>query len=281
MHDQNPRTLEAADHVEPACLLCGEPFGEPERFRPVPMDRVRARLDALEGRRDFAGAERQLRYWLEEARMGRDKRGEFSLRNEMMGFYRKQGRRADAYRCADEALALIPALDIGDSVAAATCYVNCATVYDAFGEAERALPFFEKARAMYEARLSPTDPLLGGLYNNMALALVQVGRYAEAMSYYEKALAIMASAPNGALEQAVTWLNIADALYAQRGAEAGEAEIQRCLERAAALLDDPRPPRDGYYAFVCEKCAPGFDYHGWFAYAAELRERAEAIYAGA
>ena len=280
MNDQTPRALEPADYVEPACLLCGEPFGEPEHFRPVPMDRVRARLDELEGRRDFAGAERQLKYWLEEARMGRDRRGEFSLRNEMMGFYRKQCRRADAYRCADEALALIPALDIGDSVAAATCCVNSATVYDAFGEADRALPLFEQARRIYEKRLDPADPLLGGLYNNMGLALAQLGRCGEAMELFEQALNIMASKPGGELEQAVTWLNMADALLADRGAEEAEAEIQRCLERAAALLDDPHPPRDGYYAFVCEKCAPGFAYHGWFAYAAELKERYEAIYAG-
>lgn len=281
MNDQTPRALEPADYVEPACLLCGEPFGEPEHFRPVPMDRVRARLDELEGRRDFAGAERQLKYWLEEARMGRDRRGEFSLRNEMMGFYRKQGRREDAYHCASEALALIPPLDIADSVAAATCYVNCATVYDAFDEPARALPFFEQARTIYEQRLSPADPLLGGLYNNMALALAQLERYAEAMELFARAIEIMASKPGGELEQAVTWLNMADTLLASRGAEEAEAEIQSCLERAAALLDAPKAPRDGYYAFVCEKCAPGFDYHGWFAYAAELRGRAEAIYAGA
>lgn len=281
MNDQNPRTLEPADYAEPACLLCGQPFGEPERFRPVPMNRVRARLDELEGRRDFAGAERQLKYWLEEARMGRDTRGEFSLRNEMMGLYRKQGRREDAYHCAGEALALIPALDIGDSVAAATCYVNCATVYDAFDEPERALPFFEQARNIYVKRLSTADPLLGSLYNNMALALAQLGRYGEAMDLFERAIQIMSTKPGGELEQAVTWLNMADALLASRGAEEAEAEIQSCLERAAALLDDPGPARDGYYAFVCEKCAPGFDYHGWFAYAAELSGRAEAIYAGA
>lgn len=280
-NDRMPRALEPADYAEPACLLCGEPFGEPERFRPVPMDRVRARLDELEGRRDYAGAERQLRYWLEEARLGRDRRGEFSLQNERMGFYRKQGRRAEAFRCAEEALALIPELGIGDSVAAGTCYVNCATVCDAFGEPERALPYFAQARDIFEQHLSPTDPLLGGLYNNMALALAQLGRCAEAMELFARAIDIMSTKPGGEPEQAVTWLNMADTVCARDGAEAGEAEIQNCLERAAALLDAPGPARDGYYAFVCEKCAPGFDYYGWFAYASELKARAEAIYAGA
>ena len=37
-------------------------------------------------------------------------------------------------------------------------------------------------------------------------------------------------------------------------------------------------PRDGYYAFVCEKCAPTFDYYGYFLIADDLNERAKAIY---
>ncbi|MBQ7143614.1 MAG: tetratricopeptide repeat protein [Oscillospiraceae bacterium] len=281
MQDTYSPPLSPSDYLEPACLLCGDEFGAAEHYRPVPMDRVRAKLDELEGRRDFAGAERQLRYWLDEARLGRDTRGTFALENELMGFCRKQGRREDAYRAAEAALALIGPLGLEGSVTAATCYVNSATVYDAFGEPERALPLFERARAIYERELPADDPRLGGLYNNMGLALAACKRWDEARENYRRALEIMAKTPGGELEQAVTWLNVADALFSRRGAEDAEAEIADCLDKAAALLDSTAPARDGYYAFVCEKCAPGFDFYGWFAYAAELRERAEVIYAGA
>ena len=54
--------------------------------------------------------------------------------------------------------------------------------------------------------------------------------------------------------------------------------FEQYLEKAAALLDDPTLPRDGYYAFVCEKCAPTFDYYGWFLIADDLKERAKTIY---
>ena len=269
--------IEKEDYLEPSCLLCGEPFGQEPRLGSVPMDRVRQKLDALEGRQDFAGAERLLNHWLEEARLAGDQRGEFALRNERMGFYRKQGRREEAYENAEAALALIPILRIDDSVAAATCYVNSATVYDAFGEPEKSLPLFEQARAIYERELSPKDPLLGGLCNNMGLALSALGRFGEARERFCQALDIMSTSP---LEQAITWMNLADLAMARDGIEAGEDEINRCLERASDLLDAPTLPRDGYYAFVCEKCAPGFDEYGWFARAAELRERSETIYAG-
>ena len=52
------------------------------------------------------------------------------------------------------------------------------------------------------------------------------------------------------------------------------------LETAEALLKTESLSRNGYYAFVCKSCAPGFDFYGWFMTAKELREAAEKIYAG-
>ena len=75
-----------------------------------------------------------------------------------------------------------------------------------------------------------------------------------------------------------------DPLYdkLQRMAEHGlleaEAAIDGRLDRAKALLDDPRNEKNGYYAFVCEKCAPTFSYYGYFAAASELEQEAKTIY---
>ena len=142
------------------------------------------------------------------------------------------------------------------------------------------LPLYEKARAVYEAALPADDGRLGGLYNNMALALTDLDRYAEARALYEKALTIMREQPRGALELAITELNLANLAEAERGLLEAEAEIEARLDRARALLEEPSLPRDGYYAFVCEKCAPSFGYYGRFMDAQELKERSEKIYAG-
>ena len=88
----------------------------------------------------------------------------------------------------------------------------------------------------------------------------------------------MAQAEHGALEQAITYLNMADAAEAEKGLLDASETIDTCLETAQALLDTPTLARDGYYAFVCEKCAPTFEYYGWFAAANDLNERAKAIY---
>lgn len=249
------------------------------RIRPIPQQRVIEKMDAYMARRDYAGAERHLLYWLEEARVGGDLRGMLMVRGELVGHYRKTGEREKAMASAEEALRLIDALEYGGTISAATTYVNIATMYNAFGEDERALALFEKARPIYEQSAATEPSLLGGLYNNMALACAALGRYGEADALYDRAMETMGRTPNGALEQAMTCLNRANLVEARDGLEAGERAIFDLVERAAALLGAPHLPRDGYYAFVCEKCAPTFDYYGWFAEAAALREEAERIYA--
>ena len=249
------------------------------RIRPIPQQRVIEKLDQYMSRRDYAGAERHLKYWLEEARAGGDQRGMLMVCNELVGHYRKTGNRDAAMASADEALRLVDALDFADTISAATTYVNAGTMLNAFGKDERALALFEKARPIYERSAADRPDLLGGLYNNMALTCASLGRYDEADGLYDLAMETMAKAPFGALEQAITCLNRANLVEARDGMEAGEGAIYALLEQAADLLHSPEPPRNGYYAFVCEKCAPTFDYYGFFAEAAALKEEAERIYA--
>ena len=250
-------------------------------MKPIPQQRVRDRMDEYMCRRDYAGAEHHLRYWLEEARLGGDQRGELMVLNELVGHYRKTGQRDKAIENGEAALALLERLDFGDTISAGTTCVNFATALNAFGENERALALFERARPIYESSAAIRPELLGGLYNNMALTCVALGRYSEAEGLYDRAMAVMAKAPHGALEQAITCLNRADLVEARDGMEAGEGKIYELMDRAVALLDDPALEHDGYYAFVCEKCVPTLEYYGYFDDARRLKEEAERIYAGA
>ena len=272
------KPLGPEDYAEPACLLCGEPYGAEPSLRAVPQQRIIEKMDEYMSRRDYAGAERHLLYWMEEARLGRDLRGQLMLSNELIGHYRKTGDREKALRWVDEALRLLRTLDFEGSVSAGTTYVNAATACNAFGENERALSLFEKAREVYESGVQVRPELLGGLYNNMALANQALGRYDEAFALYDRAMEQMGKLPGGALEQAITCLNMADAVAARDGLEAGETRIFALLDRAWDLLQDEAAPRNGYYAFVCEKCAPSFAYYGYFLAADELKKEAARIY---
>ena len=270
--------LEKEDYMEPECVLCGKP-GEDEG-KPVPADRIQRKLREYEDAADWNGAERHLKYWLAEAEMNRDRRGQLMLHNELMGFYRKQGNREDAMRHAEAADRLVEALDMQDTVTAGTTWVNAGTVHEAFGDPVGGLVYFEKARENYEKNLPETDGRLGGLYNNMALALTSCGRFGEAGALFRKAIRVMEQQEHGEAEQAITWLNLADAREAELGTEGAAEETEAFAERAAELLDAPGLPRDGYYAFVCEKCAPVFGHYGFFAVEAELGKRVKAIREG-
>ena len=128
--------------------------------------------------------------------------------------------------------------------------------------------------------------------------------FEEALTLYEKAAKVMAGVADGELEQAITYLNMADTVEAKAGMEEGESRIYALLDRAEELLEtkgeeflgrDERLLSDraalrmlgreekarlGYYAFVCEKCAPTFAYYGYFLSADHFRETADRITEG-
>ena len=272
-----------------------------DMIRPVPQRRIIDKMDEYMSRRDYNGAERHLLYWLEEAKLGGDLQGQLMLRNELVGHYRKTGQKEPAMESAAKALDLLRELDMENTITAGTTYVNIATACGAFGDHERAIRLFEKARAAYERSSQTETQLLGGLYNNMALTCTELGRCEEALALYEKAADLMGRVPDGELEQAITYLNMANTVEVQLGLEAGEQQINALVERAEELLEakgeellgkgeaaltdgtdlramkQEERARLGYYAFVCEKCAPTFAYYGYFMTAESLTERSEEL----
>lgn len=272
-----------------------------DMIRPVPQRRIIDKMDEYMSRRDYNGAERHLLYWLEEAKLGGDLQGQLMLRNELVGHYRKTGQKEPAMESAAKVLDLLRELDMENTITAGTTYVNIATACGAFGDHERAIRLFEKARAAYESSSQTETQLLGGLYNNMALTCTELGRCEEALALYEKAADLMGRVPDGELEQAITYLNMANTVEVQLGLEAGEQQINALVERAEELLEakgeellgkgeaaltdgtdlramkQEERARLGYYAFVCEKCAPTFAYYGYFMTAESLTERSEEL----
>lgn len=270
--------MDRRDYEEPACPMDNSMWVKKEVF-PIPAGRVIAKEDQYLAKNDYASAERHLLYWWKEAERGHDERGKLLLCNELMGLHRKLGNREKAMKYAQEALAITEQLGLQDTVSGATAFLNAGTVYKAFGDPERSLEYFEKARAVYEQELEPDNGRKAGLYNNMALTLVDLKRFAEAEELYRSAIAITENTDKAG--EAVTWLNLADCVVAEKGMEAAESCIQEYLDTAEKLLDAvPESERDGNYAYACEKCAPVFDFYGYFIAARKFKRLAEAIYAG-
>jgi len=236
-------------------------------------DRILGRLDEYLHKNDYASAESHLVYWRGEAKQSGSKKTELLVENELIGLYRKLGRREDALGAVDAALRLVKEMGADRQVGSATVYLNCATAYKAFGETEKSLSLFLIAREIYECELPEKDPRLAGLYNNMGLTLVDLGRFGEARELYRKAIELA----EGTLDEAITYLNLASAAEAEKGLLDSEEEVGKYLDIAENILEN-YTKKDGYYAFVCEKCASVFGYYGRFLYEKKLTERAERIY---
>ena len=273
----NDGYLKPEDYAEPRCLLCDEPYGVTPAVKSVPQDRIIEKMNEHMSRRDYAGAERHLKYWLNEAQLGKDTGGELMIRNELIGHFRKTGNREGAFENIISAVILINELKLENTRSAGITYINIATAYNAFGENEKSIEYFKKAQSAFSNLKITEYDLLGGLYNNMALTLVSLSRYEEAFFYYNKALESMEKVPGGELERAITYLNMADA-HNEIGGENSENLINGLLDKTYTLLNLPDTVKDGYYAFVCEKCAPAFSYYGYFNEASELNRKAKEIY---
>ena len=237
-----------------------------------------AELDYLLSKNDYSGACDFLEKWVEISKNQNDNKALFSLCNECIGLYRKIGDKNNCYKYCEKVLYLLTVLNIESSVTGATAYTNCATAYKAFGQADKSIPFFEKAVLLYERLLPENNPKLAGLYNNFALSLVDLKNFERALILYEKAIEVLSHNPKFNLEQAVSYLNMANLYEAQKGLENACEEIDILLDKAQKVLDEKHSETDGNYAFVCEKCAPTFGYYGRFLYENELKERARVIY---
>ena len=273
-------SIDPFDFKEPHCALCGgKDFYYPDKNKPagtIPVPRILEKADALFDKNDYPAAGRLLENWQREAEALGDKRGELSVVSELMGYYRKINDKEKGLKSVERGLALIDELSLGGTVSAATVQLNAATTMKAFGKAADAVALYAETEKIYLENLSPSDARFGGLYNNYALALTDVKRFADAEESYKKALGVMEKTEHGEADAAITYVNMAH-LY-ETWKEESEEFVSSCMERAKELLDTPSLPRNGYYAFVCSKCAPSFGYFGYFLEDAELKKRAEEIY---
>lgn len=263
----------------------------------VDIARIIDKTDNAIARKDFAEAERILLYWASDCHEKKDDVNELFFRNELMRFYRRLNRKDDAVKNIQIALELLVRNGMDEDLSGASCYVNCAKVYRAFKMSDRAMPYFRKAKAIYDSKLEANDKRLYDLYNNMGLALLDLEKYDEAEKMFLSAIDVMSTRLAkdrvfteylGRIELeendrfrdnnpdlAISYLHLADLENNKSKGEPNENMIEGYLTKAFELLATSENKRDTYFKFVCEKCASDFDFYGYFVYANQLREWAE------
>ena len=232
-------------------------------------------LDRLLGKNMANEARELLEEGLSEAEADGDREAMLTVLNEMSGFYRINGDKVKGIDAAERALLLLKDLRLTESVTGATTLLNSATTFKAFGMAAKSLPYYREAERIYERFLQKGDYRFAGLYNNMAMALMDEGFYEDSEICFKKALSVLDGLSGAFAEKAMTYVNMA---MLKDAAGMGEMEITACLMRAMDLFNDERAERNAYYAFCCRKSAPTFGYYGFFEAKAELTERDDRIY---
>lgn len=232
-------------------------------------------LDALLENGREGEAEAYLESRRSEAAEYGDWRGELSMLSELLGQYRRSGKKDKGLDAAASALKIIREHGMEGTVSGATVMLNAATTLKCFGKAEESLPLFKSACRVYSEKLDPADYRFGGLYNNMALSYADTGDYKRAEQYFILAMRVISRCENPENELAVTLCNMAE-MY--DSLDSGDERIALCMEKAWEYLNSPGLKRDAYHAFTISKCISSFDYFGYFIYAGQLRERAKKIY---
>ena len=268
--------IKKEDYIEQSCLLdtyshkvCSAPNGK------IPIKEILIELDELYSRERNADGSVFLEEWLEKAQEIGDWSGELSLYSELMGHHRRTGDKEKGLFACEQGIRIIKEQGIENSVSAATVMLNAATTYKAFGKAEKSLSIFTHVSRVFSDSLSPDDYRFAGLYNNMALTYTDLEDYENAEKCYTRALAVLQKCKKSENEQAVTYCNMCE-LYDKINPE--DERIALCAEKAYNLLCSETLLHDGYHAFTISKCAPTLDKLGFFLWAAELCERAKAIY---
>lgn len=273
--------IDGFDYKEPRCVLCaGKEFYNPNIDAPseiIPVDRIIEKADRFYERNQIEDAEKLLVYWKNEALTVRDKKGELSLLNELIGVYRKLGDRENGIKTINRSLELIEILFKEKSVSTATIMLNVATAYKSFNLSDLAKKTYVQVEEIYDNKLSKDDIKFAGLYNNMALALVDLKEYLNAEKYYFNAIKILENKDEQNNDLAITYVNMAH-LY--ESMYDNNKKVVECLYKAYEYLTAENVKKDGYYAYVCGNCSPSFRYFGFEVIANELKEISEKIYEG-
>jgi tetratricopeptide (TPR) repeat protein len=149
---------------------------------------------------------------------------------------------AEARRFFEQAVAIYERVLGGEHPSTAASLSNLASLLQAQGDYEGALPLCERALAIYEKVLGADHPAAARTLNNLAFLLKSRGDYAGARPLYERVLAIREKTQGAEHPDTATSLNnLAGLLYAQDDCEGARRLYERALAVSEKALGAEHP----------------------------------------
>ena len=133
----------------------------------------------------------------------------FTLLNEMIGFCRDTTQVEKGVKYCRELKQLLDCMNIYGTYEYATCLLNLANAYRAFGQFNLSLEYFYVCEIIYKRILDEYDYGWANLYNNFGLLFQETSDYLNSIQVLYKALDVVDRYEDAYIPQAITRTNLA------------------------------------------------------------------------
>lgn len=141
-----------------------------------------------------------------------DYSAQFTILNEMMGFFRDTSQYDKSIKSCNQCIHLMKTMGIEGTVDYATSLQNIANAHRAAGLWEKSLDFYHQVFKIYENNIPAGDYRFASLNNNIALLYQEMGDFEKAAEHLKQALSIIEKIEGAEIEIATTYSNLAASL---------------------------------------------------------------------
>ena len=225
-------------------------------------------------------AEPYLQQALVDAENAGDDAGLLTVLNEIMGFYRSQGRHQENTWMIQRAIELATRMRIEGSEAWTTTLINAATGLRAAKKYDQAEDLYRQALASAAKTLGPKDRRLAALHNNLSMLYSETDRPDQAEQELRQAMDILGNSstdPSRDLDLASTHTNLALLLMQRKD---NPQALQEAWDQARTALDIYRTghlENSAHYASALAGFAQVCYMTGRFSQSADTYRKALAI----
>ncbi|MCI9092811.1 MAG: DUF4037 domain-containing protein [Coprobacillus sp.] len=191
--------------------------------------------------------EQAYQFLLQELQNAMDKEDDLivlMLLSELIGYYRVTAQFQYGNMIVNQALKILKAKNLEETVHGATTFINIATLYRVQGKYQEALQFYKKTEKIYKNLLSEKDERYSAFYNNLSLLYQEMGDYHQALDCALKALQMISKLDNCEIEQAITYTNLSQMYFSLKDTINGK----QCLQKAIYLFEKYAPNDPHYFA---------------------------------
>lgn len=160
----------------------------------------------------------------------KDQAAQFTILNEMMGFFRDTSQYDKSIQTCNQCIQLMKDMGIEGTVDYATSLQNIANAYRAAGMLDKAIELYNESYAIYKENISMNDYRIASLNNNIALVYQEMGDFKQAAEHLHKALSIVEQLKDAEITIAITCSNLAASLLEIGDTKKAVGYLERALD---------------------------------------------------